>query len=201
MRLRKTKTGCTKKAVKKDWIEKLVVRYVMKIVFDDTLIEKIADNILKLLSTESSKIPQLSARLKEINKGIDNLLNAIQQGIFTPSTKQRLEELEETKKDIETAIVCEKLQRPEITKPHIIHFITKFRNMNLEDLESQKRLIDSFVNSIYLYDDKIVFVFNYNEETHELTLKELESDWGSNLNASTPPRKGRQQAVFFCVWK
>lgn len=183
----KRKLGCDKKAVKKDWIENLVIRYVMKIVFDDSLIEKIADNILNLLSTESSKIPQLSARLKEINRSINNLLNAIQQGILTPSTKQRLEELEEAKKDIETAIVCEKLQRPEITKPHIIHFIKKFRDMNFDDTNSQKRLIDSFVNSIYLYDDKILFSFNYNDVSHELTLAELEAEIGSNFNITTPP--------------
>ena len=118
----------------------------MKIVFDDSLIEKIADNILELLSTESSKIPQLSARLKEVNRGIDNILNAIQQGILTSSTKQRLEELETAKKDIETAIICEKLQRPEITKPHIIHFIKKFRDMNIDDINSRKRLVDSFIH-------------------------------------------------------
>ena len=183
----KRRLGCNKKAVKKDWIENLVIQYVMKVVFDDTLIEKIADNILNLLSSESSKIPELSARLKEINRGIDNIVNAIQQGIFTPSTKQRLEELEELKKDIETAIICEKMQRPEITKPHIIHFITKFRDMNFNDIGSRKRLIDSFVNSVYLYDDKILFSFNYTDFTHELTLKEIEAEIGSNFNVSSPP--------------
>ena len=196
----KRKQGCKKRAVKKEWIENLVIQYVMKIVLDDDLIEKIADNILELLSTESSKIPQLKARLKETNRGIDNLLNAIQQGIFTPSTKQRLEELEELKKDIETAIMCENLQRPEITKPHIIYYIKNFRNMNLDDLASKKRLIDSFVNSIFLYDDKIVFSFNYNDSTHELRIKDMEEELGSNLEGNAPPRKGRfeNRPFFVC---
>ena len=183
----KQKLGCDKKTVKKDWIENLVIRYIMKIVFDDSLIEKIADTILNLLSTESSKIPQLSARLKEVNRGIDNILNAIQQGILTSSTKQRLEELETAKKDIETAIICEKLQRPEITKPHIIHFIKKFRDMNIDDINSRKRLVDSFINSIYLYDDKILISFNYTDSTHELSLKELEDEMSSAFNALSPP--------------
>ena len=196
----KRRLGCNKKSVKKDWIENLVIRYIMKVVFDDVLIEKIANNILNLLSTESSKIPELSARLKEINRGIDNILNAIQQGIFTPSTKQRLEELEELKKDIETAIACEKLQRPEITKPNIIHFITKFRDTNIDDLNSKKRLIDSFVNSIYLYDDKIIFSFNYNDFTHKLTLKELEAEIGSSFNASSPPDGIPYGMLFFVCW-
>ena len=173
----------------------------MKIVLDDDLIEKIADKILELLTKESSKIPQLTARLKETNRAIENILNAIQQGIFTASTKQRLEELEELKKDIETAIVCEKLQKPEITKPHIIDFIKNFRNMNLDDLESKKRLIDSFVNSVFLYDDKILIAFNYNDSTHTLNLKELEFETGSNLNAFAPPtKKAPKRCLFCCVF-
>lgn len=57
--------------------------------------------------------------------------------------------------------------------------------MNFDDTNSQKRLIDSFVNSIYLYDDKILFSFNYNDVSHELTLAELEAEVGSNFNVSS----------------
>ena len=66
------------------------------------------------------------------------------------------------------------------------------------DTNSQKRLIDSFVNSIYLYDDKILFSFNYNDVSHELTLAELEAEIGSNFNITTPPRKKHPfKGVFF----
>lgn len=60
---------------------------------------------------------------------------------------------------IETAIYSEQLQKPEITKEHILCYIERYRKINVNDLESRKRLIDTFVNSIYLYDDKIVFTF------------------------------------------
>ena len=86
----KRKMGCDKKPVKKDWIEDAVIHYIMKIVMDDELIDHIADAILIILAQESSKLPQLNARLKEIETGIQNMLNAIQQGILTPSTKESL---------------------------------------------------------------------------------------------------------------
>ena len=35
-------------------------------------------------------------------------------------------------------------------------------------------LVDTFVNKIFLYDDKIVFTFNYKSDTKEVTLKEIE---------------------------
>ena len=187
----KRRRGCDKKAVKKDWIEQTVVNFTMKIVMDDELIEQIAYEILELLSQENSRIPQLKSRLKETKEFIQNMLNAIQQGIFTSSTKQRLDELEATKQELETAILSEELQKPQITKEHIVFWITRFREIDLTDLASRKRLIDSFVNSIYLYDDKIVFAFNFKDGTKELTLKELETELSSDLKGTTPPKQRR----------
>lgn len=183
----KKRKSCDKKAVKKEWIEDLVVDYTMKVVMNDELIETIADSILDLLSQENTKKPQLQAKLKEIEGYIENLLNAIQQGLFNASAKQRLDELEETKAEVETAIYSEQLQKPEITKDHILCYIERYRKINVNDLESRKRLIDTFVNSIYLYDDKIVFSFNYKDGTKTITLKELEEELSSDLEEASPP--------------
>ena len=116
------------------------------------------------------------------------MLNAIQQGIFTSSTKQRLDELEATKQELEVAILSEELQRPEITKDHIVFWITKFRGIDVSNLNSRKRLIDGFVNSIYLYDDKIVFAFNFKDGTKEVSLKELEKEMRSDLKDIARPK-------------
>lgn len=56
-----------------------------------------ADEIINYLGQESTLLPQLRKQLKDCENGIDNLLNAIQMGIFTPSTKERLESLEQQK--------------------------------------------------------------------------------------------------------
>lgn len=109
--------------------------------------------------------------------------------MFNASTKKRLDELEQTKQEIETAIYSEQLQKPEITKDHIVFFITKFRKISLNDLASRKQLIDSFVNSIYLYDDKIILTFNYKDGTKEIDLNELGDKWCSDLVGATPPTK------------
>lgn len=185
----KKRRGCDKKSVRKEWIEDIVVKYIMKIIMDDKLIDTIADSILDLLTQENSKIPQLKARLKETEVGIQNMLNAIQQGILTPSTKQRLDELEATKHEIEVAILSEELQRPQITKEHIIFWIEKFRKIDVNNLESRKRLIDGFVNSIYLYDDRIIFTFNYKDGTKTVTLDELEQELSSDLEGASPPKQ------------
>lgn len=185
----KRKRGCDKKTVRKEWIEDLVVNYTMKKIMDDELVDYLAERILYLLSQENTRIPELKAKLKEVNGYIDNLLNAIQQGLFNSSAKQRLDELESEKSEIETAIYTEQLERPELTKDHIVYFITKFRDININDTESRKHLIDSFVNIIYLYDDKLVITFNYKDGTKEISFEELEKEMCSDIKGLTPPRK------------
>ena len=93
----KKKKFCDKKAVKKDWIEDLIVNYTMKATMNDEVMERLIDALMELQKKESTEPPLLKKQLAETEKGMNNMLNAIQAGIFTPSTKQRLDELEEIK--------------------------------------------------------------------------------------------------------
>ena len=57
--------------------------------------------------------------------------------------------------------------------------------MNLETKEHKQRLIDCFVNAVYLYDDKLVITFNYKESSKTVTLKEVN---GSIIECSGAPK-------------
>ena len=82
----KKRKGCDKKSVKKEWIEELVIRETMRMVYDDTVMEALADKLVDFQRRENTDIPLLKKQLAETAQGIENLLNAIQQGILTPST-------------------------------------------------------------------------------------------------------------------
>ena len=56
---------------------------------------------------------------KVVRGQIQNMLNAIQAGILTSSTKERLEQLEETKRELEARIAEEKLAKPKVTEEFI----------------------------------------------------------------------------------
>jgi hypothetical protein len=171
----KNHKGCDKKTVKKDWIEDLTIKMIKQIIFDDKLLNNLADEIIKYLGQESTLLPQLRKQLKDCEKGIDNLLNAIQMGIFTPSTKERLESLELQKDELTIRIAQEEIIKPPIDKDKILFWLHRFRKMDTTKLEHKKRLIDSFVNAIYLYDDKIVFTFNYKDGSKTITMEEIEN--------------------------
>jgi site-specific DNA recombinase len=91
------------------------------------------------------------------------MLNAIQAGIITESTKQRLSELEEQKKDIELQITQEEMQYPQLTRENVTYWIYRFRTLDMSKLEERRRLIDSFVNSVTVFDDYILITFNYKD--------------------------------------
>ena len=186
----KKHSGCDKKTVKKDWIEDLVVKQIEKVLFDDALLEKIADRIMEIQGKENTVLPMLRKQYADIQRGIDNLLNAIQQGIITSSTKKRLEDLEKQKNDISVQIIKEKMSKPLLTKEQILFWFHRFRKYNTRRLDHKRRLIDSFINTIYLYDDKMVITFNYKDGAETISLNEIEnSDLSSDLTASALPKE------------
>ena len=108
--------GCDKKTVRKAWIEDLVIQQIKEIIFDDDLIEKLADIVISVQEQENTVVPVLQRQLVKIEKGIENMLNAIQQGIITPSTKQRMDELEMRKNQLIVQIGKEEIAKPSFTK-------------------------------------------------------------------------------------
>ncbi len=177
--------SCDKKAVKKDWIENIVVKQVMDTIMDDDLIERIIDSILKTLESENTTVPILKKELSETEKSIKNMINAIEQGIITKSTKQRLDELEKRKEELEIQIAEENIKQPKLTREQLEFWFHKFRKFDFNKLEYRRRLIDSFVNAVILYDDRIEFHFNYKDGAKELSLDELNNV--SDLSSLTPP--------------
>ena len=197
----KRKKGCTRRAVKKDWIERIVIDYTVKFIMDDKLIDTIADRVLSMLGEENKRIPQLKARLKEIEKGIENMLNAIQMGILTSSTRERLEQLDTSKQEVQEKLWKEELKKPTITKEQIVAYIKRFRDIDPTDPKACKTLIDVFINRIYLYDDRLLITYNYkNDRSHEISLEDVSNELGSNLENMSPPTQNRRcQGISFFV--
>ena len=182
--------SCEKKSVRKEWLEDIVIEYVRKIIWDDELIECLAEQMMEVLGKESDTLPLLRQNLAEVEKGIENMINAIQMGIFTASTKQRLEDLELQRKTLSDQIQEEERSQPTITKEQIVFFLLQFRKLDPNKLEHRRQLINSFVNAVILYDDHFTFVGNYKDGTKTVTFAELEAaGLGSGFTASCVPKK------------
>ena len=98
-------------------------------------------------------------------------MRAIEQGIITDTTKQRLMEAEERKKAILVSIAKEEIKKPPITQENIMFFLYDMRNKIYNSNERIEIILKTFVNAVYLYDDKLVLTFNFREGEN---LKKLE---------------------------
>ena len=127
-----------------------------------------------------SAATSLDAELKDVQKKIKNLVSAIEQGIITSATKDRLDELEQEKSDIEGRIAREEMKKPLLNESRIRYWLTSFKSGNVDDEDYQRRVIDTLVNSVYVYDDedggkRIVLTFNLSgNNTATLTSSDIE---------------------------
>ncbi|MBQ9229042.1 MAG: recombinase family protein [Paludibacteraceae bacterium] len=188
---RKYARTCKKERAKKEWIEDVVVKALVELVHSDDFIETIADRVMEYQKREkdNTAMSALEVRLKENQKAIDNMLAAIEAGVITPSTKSRLVALESERADIERGIAKESLKEPELERDQIVFFLEKFRGGEFDDPEYRALLVDTFLNSVYLYDDKFVLVLNYSGDDCKVTLPLLEeavSGEGSTCSSLAP---------------
>ncbi len=194
------KRRCDKKLVRREWIEGLVLDYVIALVKDDALIEFIAKNTYQYYleqNTETAYTESLRKALADVEKSIANLIKALEAGIFNESTKQRMDELEEQKAELQGAIAAAQLRQDlGLKKEHILYFLHRFAEMDYTDEECQKQLIMTFVNSVFVYDDKVVLTFNYSGDDRTITLNEIDAGLQHGVRL---PRAMCQQCARRCA--
>ena len=184
---------CKKKTVRKEWLEDLVIAETMKLIQDDAVIDAIVAEVMELQDQENTTLPFLEKQMREVENGIENMLNAIQAGVLTNSTKSRLEKLEAQQKELEIRIAEEKIARPRLSENQVRFWLTRFRKLDPNVKSHRETLINTFVNAVYLYDEKVLIIFNYKDGTKTITFDEIAAKDapegnGSDLGCFAPPR-------------
>ena len=201
----KKKKTCDKKAVRKQWLEDLVVNETMKLVEDDASMNAIIAKVMELQNQESTDLPIYEKQLKETEVGITNMLNAIQMGILTSSTKERLEALEEQRKELQARIAEERLAKPKMKEEFVRFWLLRFRKLDMTQPEQRQALVDTFINAIYLYDDKVLITFNYKEGTETVAFGEaVKAEKSSDMSARGAPEnavKSKDFMAFLFFWQ
>lgn len=145
---------CDKKRANKDHIEQLVVAQLMTTLHDEAYINELADLcIAEQESTENPMLDALLLRQKETDTKLRNVMNAIEAGIITETTKEALQRLENEKTAIASAIAQERIEQPKLSRDDIIGAIEALRDGKIDNDDYVQILIDTFLNAVYLYDD------------------------------------------------
>ncbi len=153
---RRTHSGCNKTQVRKNVLEDFVVDITLKALNHDNVIEQIAD---KLIESQNDRLNDTSVRAVlskqklQLEKQIENFLDAIGKGITTMSTKIKLEQ---ELADISAKITAEECkQRIGLSRAEIIAHIRSALQ------KEPQQMINALVNKVILYNDKIEIYYNY----------------------------------------
>lgn len=157
---KKKHKSCDKKSVVKDWLENLVVSETVKNVLQPDRIDYIAKRCAELYAqncADDTELKIMEKQLSDTNKSIVNIIKAIEAGIISANTNARLAELEQLQSNLEKDIRLHGIKRPKVSESNVKYMLNSFVRETDQPYESYSRdVIECFVSSVHLYDDKLI---------------------------------------------
>ncbi|MCI9669842.1 MAG: recombinase family protein, partial [Oscillospiraceae bacterium] len=164
-RNRRINKSCKKAYEKKDFLEWYVVEQTVNYVLTPGRMELIAKSVATEYENEfnDTKIKQLERQVakleQDINKYTESLLELPKSSWASIGQKIETATLQKTDIEIDLAKlrVANKIR---YTEKEIVAWLKLFCKGDLFDMKFRQRIIDTFINSIFLYDDRIVIFYN-----------------------------------------
>lgn len=188
---RKRKEGerCHMKAFRKELIESFVVKRALGYVLQDSVIAMLADALVENQKRENTHLPALQEELEKVNKKIDNIAAAIEEGIVTQTTKERLTALEAQREELQISIFEEETSHPKLTKEYVVQWLKSFKQRDLRDPKVQRQVIECFVNTVYVFENKLIVNLNLRDGDKPIALSKGN---GSDIETFGSPKNAPQ---------
>lgn len=157
----KKKSGCSLKPVRKELLEEAVLDNIHNYVLNKEVIRKVSYDVVEEMNRNQKRayLEQSKKALEETESAIHNLLKAVEAGIITASTKDRLEELEHKRTELKNTIE----EESKISAPMTVEEIQEKLNIiadHYDDSKQVKHIIDALIYRVYLYDEYCVIIYN-----------------------------------------
>ena len=173
---RKKHHSCPKACIKKADLEEMVLNTTLLLLNKPENLSVIADEVIAVhqkRAREQAVLTLLRDQRSKAQKALDNLMKALEAGIFTATTKDRITELESEIDELNGRILSEECKEANLlTKEDVETFL-------LDALKAEPQLlIDTLIDKIILFDDKIEIFYKYskNNNPDDLT-KEIRRDF------------------------
>lgn len=188
-----TKNLCDMESIKKDEIEDIVVKVSQGVLTKDN-INVIAKKIVEYVNNDKDTIEykQLIRELKAEEKKKNNLLTAIAECESTDNRKilfSELDKIRETLEELNNALLIEKSKHINLGISEVKFFLNSFKKGNIDNFKYKKTLIDTLVNKVYLYNDRLIILFNVNNQVEEVKISLLKDVESSLFDAVALPFK------------
>ena len=155
---------CAQPNYRKDDLEDLIVKITLKNVLNPVMFLDIAKRCVQILNANAQKdtvLSSLQKQLQETDICINNLVKAVENGLFSSTIQGRLQALEQDKYKITAEIKKRENANAssKITVKHILFMLDYFYT-KIVDKKYYDKIISSFINTAILFKDKIIIVYN-----------------------------------------
>jgi len=128
---------------------------------DDIVSDKLADYIFSQQKNEASEILSMRKRKKVVERKIANLVDAISEGIRTPSTKSALLALEAERDKLDAELGEKTISSRKFSREEILFAIRELAKTGVDTPEQRRALLNNFVKRILVKEDgSMVFEFD-----------------------------------------
>lgn len=158
------KIGCGNKEIEKNKLENFVIEQLQNYLFSNEAIDEIAHQVNEYnkiaAKTNNDDLILFQKQLKQIEKQIANITKAIARGVDEDIMIDKINELNQSKKDLQKRIdeaVLEEL--PTVSKDDIRQALSAFSTYLKENNTIEcKRFIDNYIDKIVVHKDKVEIV-------------------------------------------
>ena len=161
---------CDMPYVSQPMIERFIAGAIRRLSLDDEAIEILAEQTLQAQKEQNATSANihLKKELQQKETAISNLLRAIEQGIITPETKDRMNELSADKERLKAQIALNERHESveNFTRDEIIAAFQLIREGDIESAEYQEFLFNTFLDSARVDEDHVTIVLRYQKEEH-----------------------------------
>lgn len=168
------KHKCGLKDVRKEYVEGFV-NYVLDDIMSDNERRLCIANACYLYykeneGTSDSYEGSLVNSIKDVDRRLNNILKAIENGIMNETTQEAMLRLQDDKKILE-----EELEKERIRKKHALQLEDVVRNLDgfVRNKTGKQAIFDMFVDRVLVFNDKIAVTFRYTDERREMPIKEI----------------------------
>ena len=167
---RKQKRACNNREIKRDYLETFILQELEKNILNDDAIPVLSKALNEKLKESNDNnaelLKNLENKLEKVNKEINNILNAIMNGIVNSMLKEKLDELEQVKLNLDLKMSELKRENKEIdtvgvTEDQIRAMFSQFRKFVIQrNIPECKKFIGDYIKEVIIYKDYIDVIFN-----------------------------------------
>lgn len=204
---RKRQHNCDKKVEKKDFLEWYVVEQTLNYVLEPNRIKHISEAIVAAYDDEFSnrRIAECEKAIRKCERELNNLVDALAEApkVAHKRIYEKMELLEAQKAAHENDLIKLRIASEiRLTESEVSAWLKRFCTGDLFDPDFRRNIIDTFINSIYIYDDRIIIFYNikggkevsYTDLASALdesgSISDSDEEWSSDFNTNAPRIRG-----------